>query len=64
MKKLSFITLLLISFSAIAQKQANQWYFGYQAAMEFNSGSPVVLTNSAMSSFEGVSSIEIGRAHV
>lgn len=33
------------------------WYFGYNSAMDFNSGTPQVLMNSAMTSFEGSTSI-------
>lgn len=36
---------------------SNNWYFGYQAAIEFSSGSPVALTNSSMGAAEGVASI-------
>jgi hypothetical protein len=55
------ILLLVSSFclhdSAFAQGQGNIWYFGSNAGLDFNSGSPVVLTNSAMNAFEGCSSI-------
>lgn len=30
------------------QKQGNTWYFGNQAGLDFNSGSPVALTNGAI----------------
>src|SRR6185295_360819 len=30
---------------ALAQKQANLWYFGEYAGLDFNSGAPVLLTN-------------------
>jgi len=55
-KSLTFI-FALISIFAFAQKEANMWYFGNNSAIDFNSGSPVVLTNSAMAQFEGESSI-------
>jgi hypothetical protein len=55
-KSLTFI-LSLIAFFAFAQKEAYIWYFGNNAAIDFNSGSPVALTNSAMNQYEGVSSI-------
>jgi len=38
---------------AFAQGEANIWYFGYGAGLDFNSGTPVALTNSAMNSSEG-----------
>lgn len=39
-----------------AQNQNNVWYFG-NAGVDFNSGSPVALTNSAMWTHEGCASI-------
>jgi len=38
-------------------KEANVWYFGYNAGIDFNSGSPVALTNGASNSYEGTASI-------
>ena len=40
-----------------AQKEANIWYFGEYAGIDFNTGTPVALTNSAMSQGEGCASI-------
>lgn len=40
-----------------AQKEGNTWYFGSYAGVDFNSGSPVALTNSGMYDFEGCASI-------
>ncbi|RLD51709.1 MAG: hypothetical protein DRJ05_18145, partial [Bacteroidetes bacterium] len=37
--------------------QGNFWYFGEYAGLDFNSGGPVALTNSAMSTAEGCSTI-------
>lgn len=54
-KKLIFI--LLFPLSVFAQKEGNIWYFGYNAGIDFNSGSPVALTNSAMYTWEGCASI-------
>ncbi len=43
---------------AHAQNQANNWYFGDHAGITFNFGSPpVALTNSAMNTYEGCSTI-------
>ena len=39
------------------QKEANYWYFGNHAALDFNSGAPVAVTNSAMFTGEGSASI-------
>lgn len=38
-------------------KQINQWIFGRNAALDFNSGAPVPYSGSAMVQFEGCSSI-------
>ncbi len=43
--------------SAFAQKQGNQWYFGIYAGLDFNSGTPVPILTSAMSTYEGCASI-------
>jgi gliding motility-associated-like protein len=42
---------------AIAQKQANVWYFGNRVGVDFNSGSPVALSISSMNTLEGCASI-------
>jgi len=48
--------LLLLPFGAFAQ-QGNIWAFGNNAALDFNSGSPVVLSGFAMTALEGCASI-------
>lgn len=54
MKHFFFISILfIVSVGVIAQNQNNIWYFGERAGLDFNSGSPVALTNSQMSSREG-----------
>lgn len=57
--KFSLILLLAIFLheNSSAQKEANIWYFGNYAGLDFNSGAPAVLTNSGMSAFEGCASI-------
>ncbi len=58
--KSTFIFLILISLQCgycLAQKEASIWYFGENAGLDFNSGAPVVLSNSPMAAFEGCSSI-------
>ncbi len=42
-----------ITFLSEAQNAGNIWYFGDYAGIDFNSGSPVSLSNSAMEIFEG-----------
>ena len=51
------LTFLLKSADSYAQKEGNIWYFGSRAGLDFNSGSPVALTNGTLSTFEGCSSI-------
>jgi len=47
MKKI-YALFILISAVCHAQKENNIWYFGNKAGLDFNSGSPVSLNNSAM----------------
>lgn len=42
---------------AKAQKEYSNWYFGNQAGISFKSGSPQATTGSAMTTYEGCSSI-------
>ncbi|MGB3947863.1 MAG: M43 family zinc metalloprotease, partial [Bacteroidia bacterium] len=46
-----------ISVGQCNSKEANTWYFGDSAGVDFNGSSPVALTNSAMFTFEGCASI-------
>lgn len=60
MKKLIHFTILyclLFSFSCFSQvsKEGNWWYFGQNAGIDFNSGSPVVQLNGQLNSFEATS---------
>lgn len=56
MKKLVII-FFLVHCTLFAGNEANVWYFGYNAGVDFNSGTPVALTDGALSTFEGVASI-------
>lgn len=54
--------LLIIFFSTIssyifAQGEANWWYFGYNAGLDFTGGSPVAVTNGQLYTHEGCASI-------
>ena len=40
-----------------AQNHANIWYFGQNEGVDFNNGSPVAITNGALTSVEGCASI-------
>jgi gliding motility-associated-like protein len=53
----SFFILLLLSNESNAQGEANFWYFGDHAGLDFNSGTPVALTNGALSTSFGCASI-------
>src|SRR6266487_6065397 len=50
--------LVLISFSLSAQKEGYIWYFGYNAGLDFNYGSPPkVLTDGQVHAYEGCATI-------
>ena len=58
MKYLKIIILLLFSITGFSQPGPNSnWYFGVNAGVTFNSGSPVALTNGALTTFEGVATM-------
>ncbi|MBN8702305.1 MAG: gliding motility-associated C-terminal domain-containing protein [Bacteroidetes bacterium] len=48
---------MFFDFSLKAQRETNMWYFGAKAALDFNSGTPVALMNSTMTTSEGCASI-------
>jgi len=49
--------LSFYNFNFCNAQRANVWYFGNQAGLDFNSGSPVEILNSPMYSFEGTASL-------
>ncbi|MDC6364018.1 MULTISPECIES: T9SS type B sorting domain-containing protein [Flavobacteriaceae] len=53
----SSLFLLLLSVGVEAQNRANIWYFGYNAGLDFNSGTPVPLLDGALYTREGCSTI-------
>ena len=59
MKKLLllFLTLFVSTDILIAQKESWNWYFGNHAALNFSTGTPVPLLNSALYGLEGTASI-------
>ena len=57
MKNFALLFLLLSSNILFAQKEGNNWCFGFYAGLNFNSGSPVAFTNSIMYNLDGVASI-------
>lgn len=56
MKKLLILLTLFVSFFGYAQKEANIWYFGENAGLDFNTTPPTPLTNGGLSTLEGCSS--------
>ena len=59
MRLLSLIIFLFSSFILHSQSgnNTNIWYFGEYAGLDFNSGAPVALNNSAMHALEGCATI-------
>ncbi len=62
MKTFSAIFLALISLTTVSQttgdiRRTYHWYFGNGAGLDFSGGSPVAVTNSAMTAEEGCAAI-------
>nr|MBP8668799.1 hypothetical protein [Bacteroidia bacterium] len=61
MKKLllyiNVIALMIITTDVWGQKESNIWYFGNHAGLDFNSGSPVAITNGGMMTYDNASAI-------
>jgi gliding motility-associated-like protein len=51
------LILLILATPSFAQKEAAIWYFGQYAGLDFNSGSPVALTDGQLNTAEGCTSI-------
>lgn len=56
-KQLLIISALIAVLNCYAQKEANIWYFGNYAGLDFNSGAPLAIDNSKMTTAEGCASI-------
>ena len=56
MKKL-FLLLLFFPLILFSQNEGNIWYFGENAGLDFNSGSPIPLTDGMINTLEGCASI-------
>ena len=52
-KRVLFTFVILNSMLAFSQGEANIWYFGQNAGLDFNSGSPVALTDGQINTLEG-----------
>ncbi len=57
MKKLLFSLFLILSTSLYSQKEANVWYFGRNAGIDFNTSPPTALTEGKLNTDEGCSTI-------
>ncbi|MGJ8746106.1 T9SS type B sorting domain-containing protein [Polaribacter sp.] len=55
--KFFLIFLLLYSNYLFSQKEANYWYFGDKAGLDFSTGAPVALTNGNINTEEGCATI-------
>lgn len=51
------IIFLFFNLNCFAQGEANFWYFGSNAGLDFNSGTPVVKTDGKLQTFEGNATI-------
>ena len=56
MKKYTLLILLFFALKSFSQKEANIWYFGENAGLDFNTTPPTALTNGMLDTFEGCSS--------
>ena len=56
MKRLLPLIFLFLIFNLFSQQEANFWYFGNNAALDFNSGTPIPVSGSQLSTTEGCSS--------
>jgi gliding motility-associated-like protein len=58
LNKLSILIFIFLNATNVnAQKEANIWYFGEKVGLNFNSGSPIVITNGQLFTDEGSASI-------
>lgn len=57
MKKSILILLFFVHFSMFSQGESNIWYFGKNAGLDFNSGSPVPLLDGQINTVEGCAAI-------
>ncbi|MFK8046258.1 MAG: hypothetical protein AB8B72_12250, partial [Crocinitomicaceae bacterium] len=64
MNKLATLILCFLLNIAFTQNEGNIWYFGSNAGLDFNGGAPVALTNGAMSTVEGCSSISDNNGNI
>ncbi|MEN8703462.1 MAG: T9SS type B sorting domain-containing protein [Polaribacter sp.] len=56
MKNFFPFIILFFTLNIFSQKEANFWYFGNNAALDFNSGDPIPVSGSQLNTTEGCSS--------
>jgi len=59
-----FAFLLIAVVNCTAQKEYNNWYFGNQAGLDFNSNPPLPLTNGQLNTSEGCATISDGNGNL
>ncbi|WP_397299995.1 T9SS type A sorting domain-containing protein [Nonlabens ulvanivorans] len=57
MRRLKLLIFLFSGFSIFAQNEGNFWYFGENAGLDFSTSPPTALSNSAMSTVAGCSTV-------
>ncbi|WP_026726155.1 T9SS type B sorting domain-containing protein [Flavobacterium sasangense] len=57
MKKIVAFVFVFLSQLIFSQGEANIWYFGQNAGLDFSSGSPVALTNGQLNTYEGCATL-------
>lgn len=57
MRKLLFVLILFYGATCLSQGEANVWYFGENAGLDFNNGAPVAITNGQLVTDEGCATI-------
>ncbi|KGL63895.1 T9SS type B sorting domain-containing protein [Polaribacter sp. Hel1_85] len=60
MKKLTSFLILFITFftlNTFSQKEANFWYFGFNAGLDFTDCNPIALNDGQLNTYEGCSTI-------
>jgi gliding motility-associated-like protein len=56
-KRHLFLTLFFLCCNVYSQGEANIWYFGYNAGLDFTTGNPIALNNSQQQTVEGSATI-------
>ncbi len=57
MRRVLSVFIFLFTLTTYGQKEANFWYFGQNAGLDFTTGSPVALADGKLNTLEGCSTI-------